>query len=307
MQPVRLFCPAEGAADSRLVTTSDLFAEYLARTESQQSARTFAERRKLLELFDAENGPLALADLIADDLERWLETHPGWRSDWTRMRIVGTLKRPFNWAVRKGLIDRNPFASVSAPPGQRGKPLRPEHFRAFLRSFDAEMRRVLLFMSWTGCRPCELASLEWSFIDCEAGAATLWTHKTARTRKDRAPRVIYLPAVAVRLLIWIRRGQPIGETRVFLNSQGRPWKRGALDLRFYRKRRKLGLPADAKLYGVRHGWATQLALAGVELKTLATLLGHSSARMAEHYIHLAGQTVHLRGVLEKGLAARGAN
>jgi site-specific recombinase XerD len=55
------------------------------------------------------------------------------------------------------------------------------------------------------------------------------------------------------------------------------------------------------MYGCRHSFATRMLLAGVEIKTVATLLGHTTTRMAEHYAHIAGETKHLLDQLEKGL------
>jgi len=217
------------------------------------------------------------------------------------MRVSSTIKRPFGWACRKGLIGRNPFATVAYSPGPRGRPMGDDVFVSFMRRSDAIFRRVLLFMSWTGCRPCELAKLEWTMVDIQSGAAVLYLHKTARTRKDRAPRIIIIPAVAIRLLVWIRRNQTAGERFVFLNTRRQAWTKGALDLRIWRLREKLGVDPSCKLYGLRHRFATKLACAGVDLANLAAVLGHTNVSMSLHYIHLSGKTEHLRKVVENGL------
>ena len=283
-----------------IITVRDLVSEYLARTESMQGVDTFTERKAKLLMFVADKGSQHIEGLIPDDLEGWVELHQEWKSDWTRLRVANTIKRPFNWATKKGLIGRNPFAMVSYPEGPRGRPMDRRDFLRMLRATDDEFRRVLLFMSISGARPCELANLEWSFIDTTNGTATLYVHKTARSRKDRAPRVIYLSDLAIRLLIWIRRRRPMDKL-VFLNSRGQPWCRNSLDLRIWRLREKLGIPKTAKLYGIRHAWATNLAIAGVNLAELASLLGHTTVEMAKYYVHLAGETVYLRAELERGL------
>jgi integrase len=307
-QPCTAVAPPVAASESRATrqfgTIAELFTTYLERNKDRHCPRSFEEQCRLLNCFQAGVVVERIEDLIPDDLEGWIESNAQFRSDWTRRRIAATIKRPFNWAIRKGLLGTNPFAGVSYSPGQRGKAITEADFRAFLRGSQPDVRRVLLFLRWTGCRPCELSALTWSNVDAEAGAATLWIHKTSRTRKDREPRVIYLTAKAVRLLSWIRKHQRADDVFCFLNSIDRPWNRNSLTLRIYRLRKRLGLPMAAKLYGLRHAWATGMAEAGVDLKTLATLLGHTTVRMSEHYLHLSGNTRRLRETLEKASATQ---
>jgi integrase len=80
---------------------------------------------------------------------------------------------------------------------------------------------------------------------------------------------------------------------IFLHSRGEPWRRNALCLRLLRLRKRCGIAADCKLYGLRHAFATRAVLNKLDLATLAELLGHTSTRTTEHYLHLAGQTDHL--------------
>ena len=67
-------------------------------------------------------------------------------------------------------------------------------------------------------------------------------------------------------------------------------------------RERIGLPRGNNLYGCRHAFGKRLAMAGVELKTLATLMGHTKTTMTEHYIDIANEHEHLRRELEKGNA-----
>ncbi len=284
---------------AHFVFASELFESYLQRTEAKQTARVFKERARLLRLFAGHVQDLPIGEMIADDLEAWIEGNPDWASDWTRLGVAGTIKRPFNWAVKKQLIACNPFASVSYPTGPRGTPMKDADFRRLLRHFPALFRRVLLFMSWCGVRPCEIAALTWDCIDCHGGTATLTIHKTSRSRKDRAPRIIYLPAVAVRLLVWLRLRSK--SPFVFTNKRGGPWNRNSFSLRVWKAKLALKIPMSVKTYGIRHCWATNLALNGVDVADLAELLGHTTQAMAAYYVHLRGHTKHLRARLESGL------
>jgi site-specific recombinase XerD len=84
---------------------------------------------------------------------------------------------------------------------------------------------------------------------------------------------------------------------VFLTYRLTPWNRFSLGLRVRRAREKAGIPDDAKLYGVRHAFGTRGVVNGCDIKTLAELMGHTTTRMTEHYLHLAGQREHLASAM----------
>jgi site-specific recombinase XerD len=77
-----------------------------------------------------------------------------------------------------------------------------------------------------------------------------------------------------------------------------------LSLRIQRCRQRQGIPADAKLYGVRHQFGTAAILRGVDTKTLAHLMGHASTRMTEHNLHLSGEREHLEQSMRRATARR---
>ena len=282
---------------------ADVIEVFLANTSRGCSPRALAERRRVLGLFAAECDK-PLADCRPLDLIAFLSAHPEWASDWTVRRVIGAVQRPFSWAVKAGVIDRNPFFGVSHPAGAPGRPMTDHEFRRLLRNTTPPFRRVLWFLRWTGCRPGELSAMRWADLDLDQGVIVLREHKTARTRRDRLPRVIVLVPVVVRMLavLWRRHG---GLSRhVFLNARGNPWKRYALACRIKRLRRRLRLPRDCKLYGLRHKYGTNAVVNGVDLKTLAQLMGHTTTRCTEHYVHLAGQTEHLRKAAEAAAKTR---
>jgi len=264
---------------------------------------TWDERQRLLALFAAELGDMPLCRCRAGHLERWIAGKPIWSSAWTKMRVARTIGRAFNYLTRLGDISRNPFSGIRTHQGPRGRPTERHEFQALLKHTDACFRRVLIFLWYSGARPGELRGLEWSMLRPERSCAVLPAHKTAHTRRDRAPRTLMLHPIDVKLLIYIRRRQQPLARRVFLNSRGRPWTRSALVLRMYRLRKRAGIAQDCKLYGNRYAFATNAALAGVDIATLATLLGHTTLEMAAYYVRLTGQDDYLQEALRKAVAA----
>lgn len=280
----------------RTVTVAEVIALWLSHTSRHQDPASLANRLRILNEFRDRFGSQAAETISPLVVSSWVYSHDSWRSDWTIHRVILTLKVPFNWAVKVALIGKNPLVSLSHPKGEPIRPVSEVEFRSLLRSSPAVFRRVLIFLALTGSRPCELRIVRWSDLDLDRGAIVLRKHKTARSLKTPRPRVIILNDCCVRLLTWIRKRQE-GEF-VFLNSKGEPWTKNALNLRVRALRLKNGIAEDAKLYGLRHRFGTRHAAKGTPLKILAELMGHSTTRMTEHYVHLSGNVDHLRRYLD---------
>jgi integrase len=182
---------------------------------------------------------------------------------------------------------------VTRRSGQPGKPLPPDHYRLMLRAAKPYVRRLLCFLRFSGARPGEMAAVTWPTIDLERRVVVLEKHKTARTQRVPRPRVIALHHTAFRLLLWLYRHRLPGQEHAFLNARGRPWTRYAMACLLKRLRKNGGVPKGCKFYGLRHAFGTQGVLNGVDLKTLAELMGHSNTRTTEYYVHIAGNTEHL--------------
>lgn len=311
--------------DSPDHTIASIIDLYLAHIERSRAPRTFANCKYYLQRFAEAHGFRLVRDCRPIHLTHWIDANRQWVSDWTVSNVIGTVQRPFNWASRQGLIPSNPFRVVRHRTGQPRRPLADEEFRSLLRatgpsrrwprdfvrtrtpkrpSRAARFRHVLLFMRNTGARPSEMAALTWNDVDLENGVAILREHKTARTQRTPRPRVIQLVPVVVRLLRYLASRCPLSTDRVFLTARGTPWNRWNLCLRMRRLREKANVPADAKLYGIRHQFGTQSIVNGVDLKTLAELMGHTTTRMTEHYIHLAGRQSHLAAAMRQAVCGR---
>ena len=302
-------------------TVASVIELYLAHAARKLGERTRYERARYLQAFAEAHGWRKVSASLPFHLTSWVDANPQWASDWTVASVLNMIQRPFNWAVKQRLIPANPFRGVSHAPGQPRRPLTDEEFQALLRatsawakrqrykkprpsdrkrrqrpSAGARFRQLLVFLRYTGARPGEASNLEWDDIDLDKAVIVLHEHKTSRTQRVKKPRVIPLHPVVLKLLIHIRRrGEP--GPLVFLNHRKTAWNRSNLSLRVRRAREAAGIPDDAKLYGLRHGFGTRGVLAGVDLKTLAELMGHTTTRMTEHYVHLAGQQAHLAAAM----------
>lgn len=302
---------------------ADLIERYLKLHQVKYSPRAFEERKRYLQLFAEAHGFRKIndRDCLPVHVEEWIAENSGWKSEWTKAQIVSIIMRPFNWGAKKRIIPSNPFRGVEKVQGQPRRPLTDDEFQMLLRnatvwkkrkrsrklypsetkkrmhpSAGARFRQVLTFLRFTGCRPGELCNLTWSNLDLDAKEIVLRQHKTIK--KTGKVRRVPLHPVVLKLLIVIRRQNDPGE-HVFVNHRKHPWNRSSLSLRVQRAREAAGIPDDAKLYGLRHRFGTTAIMQGVDLKTLAELMGHTTTRMTEHYLHLAGQRSHLAEAMLK--------
>jgi integrase len=299
-------------------TVASIIDTYLTHSKRATAASTYAMRLPYLQSFAEAHGFRVVRECRPIHATTWLDDNPQWFSDWTRCGAATIVQRPFNWAVKQGLLTANPFRGVTHRPGLPRRPLTNEEFRSLLRATNgpprdwkrkrpttgARCRQVLLFLRYTGARPCEMSRLTWDEVDLAAGVIILRQHKTSRTQRTPKPRVIVLVPAIVKLLEHIKSQQPAGETRVFLNCKKKSWNKNSLTLMMRRCRTRSGIADDAKLYGIRHQFGTQAILNGVDLRTLSELMGHTSTRMTEHYTHLAGQAGHLAAAMQRAVSRR---
>ena len=138
------------------------------------------------------------------------------------------------------------------------------------------MIRLLML---TGCRFGEIASLQWDWIkgkriflpDTKSGPRTVWLSSPARTVIDAIPRY--------------------SEDCQYL-FPARPPTRPIDNIAFHwdRIRSEAGLPS-VRLHDLRHTWAWVAAMNGVDMMTIAKLLGHALVETTERYTHLSDQSV----------------
>jgi hypothetical protein len=86
----------------------------------------------------------------------------------------------------------------------------------------------------------------------------------------------------------------------FLNALGEPWTVNAIRCRINRLKEKTDLPKDVCSYLLRHAFGTNAILNGVDVITVAQLMGHESLDMIHKvYAHLADKHEHLQDALEQ--------
>ena len=187
------------------------------------------------------------------------------------------LKAAFETAVKWSILEKNPLKSVKQVK-VRGKNLPKflsrEQVTTLLNQIaDADFRNLICFYLYTGCRRNEALNLRWDDIDLQAGTVAFHVTKSGESR------IVPINAKLAEILQKMERNgeKPFNFNRWFVTH------------RFKRYLKEAGINGsdNLHLHSLRHTFASHLVMDGVDLYTVAKLLGHSSVAVTQMYAHLA--------------------
>lgn len=272
----------------------DIVRDYLACKQHELTPATFADTKKLCDLFVAMFGDRAYAALRPSQIKTWILGRPEWRAANTRWKKANTLKAVFNWAAEDRLIQATPLKGLSFPKGERRRDTTDIELGQLLEATTPAFADVLLFLRDAGCRPAEVRVLRWEWLkwsdDGQPRKAIIppGEHKTGAKTGETKEILLTGSALAVVMRLWNQAkslfDSPSGA--IFLNSRRRPWTRSAFGQRLGRLREKTGLSLEATLHGLRHTKITELLANGCTLKQVADIIGHKSLATTARYAHL---------------------
>jgi integrase len=197
-------------------------------------------------------------------------------------RELATLKSIFNrcrdWELFEG---NNPVDKVKYlnEPRRRLRYLEPEEENQLLNIAPEPLRSLIIIGTNTGLRlRAEALMLRWEDIDLKRGLLTV----QAAYAKSGQTRTIPLNSpskLALERLKSLSRGD-----LVFPKPDGTPYS--SIPNHFSKACQRAGLK-DVTLHTLRHTFASRLAMAGIDLRTIQELGGWRSLQMVERYSHLS--------------------
>ena len=269
------------------VLFSELCEDALKYSRSENSPKQTYELDLRLTQVKAAFGNRRADSIRTGDVLSWLNDRTAERkwSPATRNRWQSTFSLVFRVGLDNEKIERNPAARIrkrtegggrirflSAPEEKRLRSAIERRFAEFLPHF--------LLSIHTGMRMSEQYGLRWNQVDFERRQLHL-----IRT-KNGDSRTIPLNAIALAALRELQNGKgqpgmdpvfPSVRTRDSLQGS-RGWFSTALDE---------AKVLDYTWHCNRHTFASRLVMAGVDLRTVAELLGHRTLQMVMRYAHLA--------------------
>jgi site-specific recombinase XerD len=245
-------------------------------------------------------GERTAASIKPEEFERWLNDEAEER-EWapaTKNRYIALLKLTYRLAEKNGKVRFNPARLLRIRKENNGRlrflnqyaPAKTDleylkecsdeesRLRAVIdRKYPEHLPELDVALN-TGMRPSEQYSLTWDRVDLMRKIITIAKSKNGRTRH------IPLNSVAVAALKVLQQRSLDGGGAVFVTITGEPlqgykhWFGPAVITAGVR---------DFTWYCLRHTFASRLVMAGVDIRTVAELMGHQQIQMTMRYAHLA--------------------
>jgi len=189
------------------------------------------------------------------------------------------LRNFFKWCVSRRLLAESPMESLRKFP--QGKPVKIIPTKAevdlLIEKNQGTDRLLLLLLVYTMGRISEIKELQWKNIDLEKRVLYLRTRKT----RDGSESVRTIP-INGQLLECLTSQDPRDGYILTSRSDGQPFR----DLRKRLKKcvNVAGVSSISGFHQFRHYGASMMANAGVDLKTIQELLGHTTLDTTNIYL-----------------------
>ncbi len=287
------------------VTVAEFMAAWLATERARIRASSWRHRDSHVRTYiDPAIGPIVLARLVPMDVERMTSAMvAAGKSPRTAAAARITLRRALGDALRDGLVTRN-VAALARPPRVPSRDLVAG--RDYLANGDlrrlvaacegASIGPLVVVAATTGLRQGELLGLSWDDVHPETRSLVVrrsmarsygperWTLAEPKTPRSR--RTVNLPAAAVAAFKTQQAAQDAARGAagtawqdvhrlVFTDALGRPLVGYNVTREFHGLLERAGLPS-IPFHGLRHTAATAMLAAGVPLRVVADVLGHTT-------------------------------
>lgn len=180
--------PVAPVADDFYTVVQTVNEFLLAKARAGRSDRYLRQLRVSLSHFSGGRARLPISAVSIGDIEAWLDS-----SDWavrTQRGYLSDVRTMFNFAVRRGLVERNPASAVELPVDDGGEPPvihAPEQVKKVLdkaREMHPETCRHLAVRYFAGLRSAEAHRMTEENILLDRGVIEV-PAKKAKTRRRR--------------------------------------------------------------------------------------------------------------------------
>lgn len=212
----------------------------------------------------------------------------------TAGRLLSSLKRFYQFALRQGRIKADPTLNIDSPKLPRGLPksLTEEDVEKLLAAPDVDDalglrdRAMLETLYASGLRVSELVTLKIAQVSQDMGVVRI----IGKGSKER------LVPLGEEALDWIKRYLKESRPRIlgqrpagalFVTHRGQAMTRQSFWHLLKRHAVSAGLHKPISPHTLRHAFATHLLNHGADLRVVQLLLGHSDISTTQIYTHVA--------------------
>lgn len=161
---------------------------------------------------------------------------------------------------------------------------REELARLFEAAANLRTRTLLMTAYAAGLRVSEVCALRVADIDSAPDRMCI---RVVAGKGGKGRYTLLSPSLLEALRVYWRICKPRDWLFPRTTDAARPFDVSSAQRAYYRARDRAGITKTGGIHTLRHAFATHLLEAGVDLATLAKLLGHGHLSTTQRYLHLA--------------------
>ena len=193
----------------------------------------------------------------------------------------------FGWAISREWIEVNPAMGIKLLPATPLPTWTPEIIQQAMEGLNAPLQRAIILALFTGQRRSDLCRMKWS--DISGDFIHVVQGKTGTSLK-----IPIHPQLSVYLDRWRHNGEFI-----LTSSIGTPWRPNSITSAMSVASAKGKIPRGFNIHGLRKMAATLLAEAGCTTHEIASITGHRTLAMIQHYTIAASQEKLARDAISR--------
>ncbi|MDD5653887.1 MAG: site-specific integrase [Candidatus Omnitrophica bacterium] len=253
------------------------FADEYLKIHSKQH-KGYRTESKIINHFKRYFARKYLHEITVLDIQRYKTERIEQVAPATVNRALAILKSMFNRAIEWGKARDNPMRKIKLlrENNKRLRFLEREEIGKLLSCCSPHLLPIVKLALNTGMRKGEILRLKWQDIDFKRDIAYLQETKSGEKRE------IPLNNTAKNTLLAMPKHPD--SPYVFCNKEGEPY--GDIKKSWLTAVKKACI-INFHFHDLRHTFASQLVMSGVDLNTVRELLGHHSFEMTLRYSHLS--------------------
>lgn len=237
---------------------------------------------------------LDYVDVSSSDAREYVRTLMEKFKERSMLRKLSALRMFYDFLMRRGDIDFNPFEDISLKRNEKRLPsVLTEHEVAMLLSLNGDDflskrdHMLFLFIYSTGARISEALSVNIDDIE--------WSERRIRIQgKGNKMRFLFLnKSVVSQLKDYIAKREeyiyPEKEDALFIGKNKARLTFSTVHLIFDNARVKLNLDKNLSPHTLRHSFATHMMDHGADIRFIQELLGHESISTTQIYTHVSSK------------------
>jgi len=197
----------------------------------------------------------------------------------TTNRELACLKALFNFFIKGDVLLKNPVSKVKFfnEGNEQMRTLSFDEQQKYLATASQPLRDAAILMLETGMRPEAVYRIRVENINLDGGFIFNPYGKTKAAKRK-------VPLNKTSLEVVTRRMNAVNSLYLFPSPDDLTKPVVKLNNAHYGALKRSSLK-PFRLYDPRHTWATRAAMSGIDLVTLAAMLGHSRIQMGLRYAH----------------------